>query len=99
MTRRCWRGTADDTETDGNWKKGERIRARCPGGQGTWVNLGGGGEGGTRTITDGKHSKLNIGTEPRVHIADALGKEIHHPIMSKLWDSETSPTDRQTMHD
>ena len=68
-------------------------RARNPGE--SWR----GGKGGTRTITDGKHSKLNIGTEPRVHIADALGKEIHHPIMSKLWDSETSPTDRQTMHD
>ena len=53
-------------------------------------------KGGTRTITDGKHSNLNIGTESRVQIADALGKELHHPILSKLWNSETGHTDRQT---
>ena len=29
----------------GNWKKGERIRERCPGGKGTRVNLGGGVRG------------------------------------------------------
>ena len=51
---------------------------------------------GTRNITDGKHSNLNIGTESRVQIADALGKELNHPILSKLRNSETGPTDRQT---
>ena len=30
----------------GNSKKGERIRARCPEGKGTRVNLGGGGSRG-----------------------------------------------------
>ena len=55
-----------------------------------------GGEGETRTITDGKHRNLNIGTESRVQISDALSKELHHPIMSKLWDSEAGPTYRQT---
>ena len=53
-----------------------------------------GEKGGIRTITDGKHSNLNIGTEYRVQIADALGKELHHPKTSKIWDSETGPTDR-----
>ena len=33
LHRNGWRG--------GNWKKGERIQARCPGGQGTRVNLEG----------------------------------------------------------
>ena len=60
------------------------------------MNLGGGEKGRTRTITYGKHSNLNIGTESRVQIADALGKELHHPKMSKLWNSEAGPTDRQT---
>ena len=49
---------------------------------------------GTRTITDRKHSNLNIGTDSRVQIANALGKELHHSIMSKLWDSEAGPIDR-----
>ena len=41
---------------------------------------------GTRTITDRLTNRnLNIGTESRVQIADALGKELHHPKMSKLW--------------
>ena len=52
-------------------------------------------KGGTITITDGKNSNLNIGTESIFQIADALGKELHHPIISKLWDSDTGPTDRQ----
>ena len=65
----------------------------------TRVNLGGGGKEGTRTITDGNiRINLNIGTESRVQIADALGKELHHPKMSKLWDSKTGPTDIQTVH-
>ena len=51
-------------------------------------------KGGTRTITDGKHSNLNIGKEYRVQIADALGKELHHPKTSKLWDSKNGPTYR-----
>ena len=51
----------------GNRKKGESIQEKFPGGQGTRVNLGGGEreKGGTRTITDGKHSNLKIGTESR----------------------------------
>ena len=64
----------------------------------TQVILGGGGKEGTRTIMDGNTNRnLNIGTDSRVQIADALGKELHHPNMSKLWYSETGPTDRQ-MH-
>ena len=63
----------------------------------TRVNLGGGEKEGTRTITAGNTNRnLNTGTESRVQIADALGKELHHPKMSKIWDSETGPTDRQT---
>ena len=42
------------------------------------------------------HRHLNIGRESRVQIADALGKELHHPKMSKLWDSKNGPTDRHT---
>ena len=61
------------------------------------MNHGGGGKGGTITITDGKHSNLNIGKESRVQIANAMGKELHHPIMSKLWNSETGPTDRDIL--
>ena len=65
----------------------------------TRVNLGGGGKEGTRTIKDRLTSiNLNIGTESRVQIADALGKELHHPKMSKLWDLETGPTDRQIIN-
>ena len=61
----------------------------------TRVNLGGGVKEGTRTITDGNTNRnLNIGTESRVQISDALGKKLHHPKRSKLWDSETGPTDR-----
>ena len=61
----------------------------------TQVNLEGGGKEGTRTITDGNTNRnLNIGTESRVQIVNALGKELHHPKMSTLWDSETGPTDR-----
>ena len=41
----------------------------------------------TKIITDGKHRNLNIGTESIVQIDDALGKELHHSNMSKLWDS------------
>ena len=64
----------------------------------TWVNLGGGEKEGTRTITDGNTKiNLNIGTESRVQMADALGKELHHPKTSKLRDSETGPTDRQIL--
>ena len=60
----------------------------------TRVNLGGGGKEGTRTITDGNTNRnLNIGTESRVQIADALGKEPkNHPKTSKIWNSETGPT-------
>ena len=49
---------------------------------------------GPETSRTGIHRNLKIGTESRVQIADALGKELHHTLMSKLWDSETSPTDR-----
>ena len=72
--------------------KGERRRER-PWRARTRVNIGGGGKEGTRTITDRNTNRnLNIGTESRVQIADALGKELQHPKMSKLWDSETGPT-------
>ena len=98
-TRRCWRGAAEYTDMDGEEakrKKGERIRERCPGGQRTRVNLGGGERRGPEPSQTGIHRNLNIGTESRVQITDALGKELHHPKMSKLWDSKTGPTDRQT---
>ena len=61
------------------------------------MNLGGVKRGGPEPSHDGKHSNLKIGTESRVQIADALGKELHHPIMSNLWDSEAGPTDRQML--
>ena len=77
-------------------KKGERRRERCPGGQRTRVNLGG-KRMAPETSRTGININLNIGTESRVQIADALGKEIHHPKMSKLWYSKTGPTDRQTI--
>ena len=51
---------------------------------------------GPKPSHDGKHRNLKKGTESRVQIADALGKEIHHPLMSKLWNTETGPKDRQT---
>ena len=57
------------------------------------MNLGGGKRGGTEPSHDGKHRSLKIGTESRVQIDDALGKELHYPLMSKLWDSKTEPTD------
>ena len=60
------------------------------------MNLGGGGRGGAEPSHDGKHRSLKIGTESRVQIANALGKELHYPLMSKLWDSKTGPTDRDT---
>ena len=75
-------------------KKGERRREICLGGQVTRVNLGGGERRGTETLRMGINRNLNIGTESRVQIADALGKELHQPNMSNLWDSETGPIDR-----
>ena len=53
-----------------------------------------GGEGGAEPSHDRKHSYFKIGSESRAQIDDALSKELHHPIMSKLWDSETEPTYR-----
>ena len=78
MTRRCWRGTADYTKTNGEEairkkKRGARIQARCPGGQGTRVNLEGGGDGGGITITGGENSNLKIGTESRAHYSRCSG--------------------------
>ena len=59
------------------------------------MNLGGGGgRRGPEPSRTGIYRNLNIGTESRVQIADALFKEIRHPIMSKLWESETGPTDK-----
>ena len=56
----------------------------------TRVNLGGEKKEGTRTITDSNTNRnINIGTESRVQIDDALCKELHHPKMSKIWVSET----------
>ena len=52
---------------------------------------------GTKTITDGKNRNLNIGTDLETNLANDLGKELHHPIISKLWDSEAGPTDRHTV--
>ena len=56
----------------------------------------GGKRRGPEPSRTGIHITLNIGTESRVQIADALGKELHHPKTSKLWDSNIGPTDRQT---
>ena len=57
----------------------------------------GGERRGPETSRTGIHIHLNIGTDSRVQIADALGKELHHPKTSKLWYSKTGPTDRQTI--
>ena len=72
----CWRWSANYTETDGEEAfrtKRERRRARCPGGQGTRLNLGGGKMEGPKTITDGKHRTLKIGTESRDHFSLCAG--------------------------
>ena len=55
----------------------------------------GGGRKGPESSWTGIHRNLNVGTESRVQIADSLGKELRHPKMSKLWDSNTGPTDIQ----
>ena len=86
---RHWRGAADYAFMDGEEgkrKKGERIRARCSGEQGTRTNLGGGGKEGTKLISDGKHRILKIGTESRGNHSLCSGLELHHPVMSKLWN-------------
>ena len=77
-------GSAEYTDMDGEEGKnpGEYWR--------------GGGVGDQNHHGREYNRNLNIGTESRFQIADALGKELHHPKMSKLWDLETRPTDRQT---
>ena len=94
---RHWRGAAKDAFIDGEEAKrtkGERRRER-PWRARTRVNLGGGGKGGDQNHHGRDTNRnLNIWIESRVQIADALGKELHHPKMSKLWDSKTGPTDR-----
>ena len=77
--------------------RGERIWERCPGGQRTQINLGGEKRMGPEPSRTGIHKNLNIRTESGVQIADALGKELHHTKMSKLWDSKTGPTDRENI--
>ena len=67
---RHWRGAAEYAFMDreeGKRTKGDRIRSRCSGEQGTRTNLGEGGKEGTKIISDGKHRILKIGTESRVN--------------------------------
>ena len=59
-----------------------------------WI-LEGGERRGPETSRTGIHRHLNIGTESRHKRADALGKELHHPKTSKLWDSKNGRTDIQ----
>ena len=66
--------------------KRERIRARCSVEQGTRMNLGGGKKEGTKLISDGRHRILKIGTESRGNHNLCSGLELHHTIMSKLWN-------------
>ena len=56
MPNHSWRWSADYTETDGEEAfrvKIERIRARCFGGQGTRLNLGGGEREGPKPSLTG----------------------------------------------
>ena len=39
-----------------------------------------------KIISDGKHIILKIGTEYRGNHSLCSGLELHHPIMSKLWN-------------
>ena len=74
----------------GNWN--DALEGKNPGEY--WR---GGGRRGPEPSRTGTNITLNIGTESRVQIADALGKELkNHPKMSKLWDSETGPTTTTT---
>ena len=86
---RHWRG-ADEytlwTERREKWTKGERRWARCSVEKGARTNLGGGGKEGTQIISEGKHRTLKIGTESRGNHSLCSGLELHHPIMSKLWN-------------
>ena len=66
--------------------KGERRRARCSGEQGAQTNIGGGKKEGTQIISEGKHRTLKIGTESRGNHSLCSGLELHHPVMSKLWN-------------
>ena len=56
----------------------------------------GGGKEGTKIISDGKHRILKIGTEYRVNHSLCSGLELHHPVMSKLWNLG-GQTSRQDM--
>ena len=70
----------------GKRTKGERRRARFSGEQGARTNLGGEKRKEPKIISDGKHRILKIGTESRGNHSLCLGLELHHPIMSKLWN-------------
>ena len=52
----------------------------------TRVTLGGEKRKGPEPSRKGIHRNLNIGTESRVNHSLCLGLELHHPIMSKLWN-------------
>ena len=41
---------------------------------------------GTKIISDRKHRILKIGTESRDNHSLCSGLELHHPIVSKLWN-------------
>ena len=49
-----------------------------------------------KIISDGKHRILKIGTESRGNHSLCSGLELHHPIMSKLWNLG-GQTSRQDM--
>ena len=84
-----WCGKRGGKKEERREDTGKALEGKEPG----WI-LEGGKRRGPEPSRTGININLNIGTEYRVQIADALGKELHHPIMSNLWDSETGPTYR-----
>ena len=82
-----WCGKRGGKKEERREDTGKALEGKEPG----WI-LEGGKRRGPEPSRTGININLNIGTEYRVQIADALGKEPkNHPKMSKLWDSETGP--------
>ena len=82
--------SAEHTETGGEWahrKKRERRRARWSRRNKEPGRISEGGKRKGPHHHDGTTYKINIkGTESRGNLSLCSGMELHHPIMSKLWD-------------
>ena len=73
----------DGEEAKGRKERGDgnALKGKNPG-----ESWRGGGKEGPEPSRKGIHRNLNIGTESRVNISLCSGMELHHPIMSKLWN-------------